>query len=314
MVIQFFGVRGSCPTPISNQEYTDKVLEVIQNTIHLIQKDSIIDLNTIYERLPFHCKKVLGGNTTCLYIQSQDNQHFIFDMGTGIRQLGNQLARQAFSKEGIELHIFMTHTHWDHIQGWPFFKPAYSPYTKIHFYSTIQNLEERLNRQQLEENFPVTLGNMPSLKKFNTLEEFQEVVLGEVKFLPFYLKHPGSCTGYRIHSGKNSIVFATDVEFRKEDFPYIMDLKKKLGNIDVLIIDAQYSFEEAEQKVGWGHTCVQIAVEVAEILEVKKVILTHYEPDHTDKKIYEIIQEDLKNKSHSVEIIPAWEGLRLEFN
>lgn len=309
MEIQFYGVRGSIPTPMLPSEYQEKAWEILRLTQREVLSNPSVSEAEIFSKLPPYLTNVIGGNTTCLSVRSKSDNQFIFDMGTGIRVLGNELAGRAFSgKEILRLNVFMTHTHWDHIQGWPFFKPAYSPNCDFHFYSCIANLEERLNRQQCMENFPITLSMMGSKKTFHRLAEYRETQVQDLFITPFALKHPGSSIGYRISDGKNAILFATDVEFREEE-PQLLDhLKERIGPASVLIVDAQYSQEEADKKIGWGHTSVKMAVKAAESLGVETVILTHFEPDHTDRAIQEIIQTDLSGYHPRVQVKLAKEG------
>lgn len=310
MEFKFYGVRGSCPTPITKEEYHSKVIDIINHGKSMIRERGMeIGSEEIYQSLPSELRQNIGGNTTCLYLKSDEGKHFIFDMGTGIRVLGNDLAPLAFGGDKLKLNILMTHTHWDHIQGWPFFKPAYSPNTEIAFHSCIQNLKERLDRQQNEENFPISFDMMPSRKSFALLEEDREVTIDGLKITPFFLKHPGSCTGYKIEKDDKSLIFATDVEFHKNELHILNEWKQKLGKTDVLIIDAQYSSEEADNKVGWGHTSVKMAVEVAERIGVSEVYLTHFEPDHTDIKVNDIVHEEISDSKHKVKVIQAREGL-----
>jgi phosphoribosyl 1,2-cyclic phosphodiesterase len=312
MELRFYGVRGSCPTPISKEEYREKVVQILHSTKEILQENgSHLTEDEIYKLLPTHLQRNIGGNTTCLCLESKSGERFIFDMGTGLRTLGNELAPIAFGSDQLNLNIFMTHTHWDHIQGWPFFKPAYSPNVNINFYSCIPDLEERLKRQQLTENFPVSLDQMPSQKSFHLLEENQKCQVGDFEIIPFPLKHPGSCTGYRISDGTNAVIFATDVEFREEELATIRRWQELYGEVSVLIIDAQYSTDEAEKKVGWGHTAVRMAVRSAVEMGVKAVVLTHFEPDHTDQVVIDIVNAEIQDYFHNIDVILAYEGLTL---
>ncbi|NCN08656.1 MAG: MBL fold metallo-hydrolase [Leptospira sp.] len=311
MEINFYGVRGSCPTPITAREYKEKVMLILDKASQeWSDTKKKITSEEIYNSLSPTLKRNIGGNTTCLDFISSNGNHFIFDMGTGIRELGNSLAGKAFT-EGLDLSIFMTHTHWDHIQGWPFFKPAYSPKVNINFYSCIKNLQERLERQQWDENFPITLSAMASQKNFHYLEEHQAIQVKDYTLTPFPLMHPGSCTGYQISNGKKSVLFCTDVELRENQLETIQKWNQNSAKCEILIIDAQYSTEESEKKIGWGHTSVSMAVKAAEALGVKKVVLTHFEPDHTDEVAMQIIEDEIKGYEHNVEIIIAYEGLKL---
>ncbi|TGN18927.1 MBL fold metallo-hydrolase [Leptospira idonii] len=295
MKITLFGVRGSLPTPVSKKEQQEKMLKVLKMAKEEWTKDPKgFSEEKFLESLPMPLHQDLGGNTTCVYLEGDAGEKIIFDMGTGMRILGNQLAPLAFSGEEMDINVLVSHTHWDHIQGWPFFKPAYSPTTNIHFYSAIENLEERLIRQQHPENFPITLHQMASKKHFHLWKEFESYPIGNLKVIPFGLRHPGSCTGYRVREGSKYFLFCTDVEYREEDRAHLMQLKPHIAGADLIVIDAQYSTAEAEKKIGWGHTAVGKAVEFAEMMEIKSVVLTHHEPDHDDHEVIRIILDEGK--------------------
>ncbi|MDF3820433.1 MBL fold metallo-hydrolase [Leptospira sp. 96542] len=310
MKITLFGVRGSLPTPVAKAEQREKTLKILKMAREEWKKDpEHFSEESFLDHLTIPYSQDLGGNTTCVYLEGEDGENLIFDMGTGLRVLGNQLAAEAFSGKEMDFHILVSHTHWDHIQGWPFFKPGYSPSCNIHFYSCIENLEERLIRQQHPENFPITLSQMASKKHFHLWKEFQSYALGNLKIIPFGLRHPGSCTGYRVREGNRIFLFCTDVEYREEDREHLMKLKPQIAGADLLVIDAQYSTAEAEKKIGWGHTAVSKAVEFAEMMEIKSVVLTHHEPDHSDGEIVKIILEEAKvAKPGGMQIHIAHEG------
>lgn len=310
MKITLFGVRGSLPTPLSQKEERAKLTQVLQLArAEWAKNPDTFSEEAFLESIPTPFDQHIGGNTTCVYLEGKAGEKLVFDMGTGIRVLGNQLAPLAFSGNPLQLNILVSHTHWDHIQGWPFFKPGYSPTTKIDFFSCIANLEERLVRQQHPENFPISLDQMMSKKEFHLWKEFESYPIGNLKVIPIHLRHPGSCVGYRVREGSKIFLFCTDVEYREEDRDALLELKPHIKGADLLVIDAQYSTEEAEKKVGWGHTSVQKAVEFAEMMEIKKVILTHHEPDHSDIEVVKIIAAEGKPSSpNAIEVVLAKEG------
>ncbi|MDZ4726010.1 MAG: MBL fold metallo-hydrolase [Leptospira sp.] len=311
MKITLFGVRGSLPTPVTKREYQEKLLKILKMAKEEWKKNpNSFSEEDFLHSLPLPLEQDLGGNTTCVYLEGNSGEKLIFDMGTGIRELGNILAPQAFSGKPLDLNILVSHTHWDHIQGWPFFKPGYSPSTNINFYSAISNLEERLVRQQHPENFPITLDQMASKKSFHLWNEFESYPIGDLKVIPISLRHPGSCTGYRVREGDRKFLFCTDVEYREEDREHLLNLKPHIVGSDLLVIDAQYSTAEAEKKIGWGHTAVSKAVEFAEMMEIKSVVLTHHEPDHDDHEVIRIILDEGKAKHpEKTQVMIAREGM-----
>ncbi|NDE62234.1 MAG: MBL fold metallo-hydrolase, partial [Cyclobacteriaceae bacterium] len=219
---------------------------------------------------------------------------------------------QAFGGDGWNLKIFMTHTHWDHTMGWPFFKPAYSPKVNIQFYSCITNLEERLRRQQHPEHFPVPFEAMASKKEFILLENYKSLKTNQLTITPFPLVHPGACTGYKIEEGGKSLLFCTDVEYVLENEDFYNNVLPIIQNCDLLIIDGQYGTEEAIQKKGWGHTSMRAAYAFAARANIKTIVLTHHEPDYSDKQIIELSKKEIPELQPSTKMILAYEGLVVE--
>ncbi|TGM90511.1 MBL fold metallo-hydrolase [Leptospira licerasiae] len=307
MKIKLYGVRGSLPTPLSGSEYREKLEKILESAHREFKhKNGTFSVSAFLQSLSPELLHPVGGNTTCVYVESTNGQKLIIDCGSGMRELGNDLLKEGIAQGG-SIKILVTHTHWDHIQGWPFFKPGYIPNVQVDFYSTISNLKERFDRQQNPENFPITLDEMMSKKTFTLLQRQQTVQIGDFKVTPFLLKHPGNCTGYHIEENGKSFLFCTDVEVREEDLTEFEQLRAKFGRPDMLIIDAQYSSEEADRKIGWGHTSGRLAVRCGEVLGVNKLVLTHHEPDHPDEEIIRMFNQEKQSTALS-EIVLAREA------
>lgn len=297
MKIKLYGVRGSLPTPISELEYQEKIERILEKAQpEILKKGNEFSVSDFVRSLDPLLARPIGGNTTCIYVESSLGSRLVIDCGSGMRVLGNELLRSGIASGG-RISICLTHTHWDHIQGWPFFKPAYIPSVQIDFYSTIANLKERLERQQHPENFPVSFDSMASGKTFTLLEKDKPVRIGDFKVTPFLLRHPGNCTGYHVEENGKSFLFCTDLEVREEGLDEIERLRKEFGKVNLLVIDAQYSSDEAASKIGWGHTAGKIAVRCGEILGVDRLVLTHHEPDHADAEILRIFESEKSGSS-----------------
>lgn len=231
-----------------------------------------------------------GGNTPCIEMRCH-GKRIIFDGGTGLRVLGQQLVKEM----PIEANIFFTHSHWDHIQGFPFFTPAFIKGNTFNIYGKIApngaTMQELLEDQMLHPNFPVPLRVMASSMKFHDVDVTEKIDLGNgVEIEPGILNHPGEATGYRVSWGDEVAVYATDTEHfadRLDD-----SLVHLARNADVLIIDSAYTDEEywskTSPKVGWGHSTWQEAVKVAEAANVKTLVIFHHDPLHDDDKLDEI--------------------------
>ena len=169
MYVKFWGTRGSIPAPISSEDIQSKIQQVLQGAAGLKLADDNV-LNRYLERLPFTLKSTVGGNTPCIEIRSGD-QVLIIDAGSGIRLLGLDLLEQGFAKGHRTADILITHTHWDHIHGLPFFRPAFIPHNRFTFYSPFEDLADRLSRQQQAPFFPVPLTYLSAMLEFETLAE-----------------------------------------------------------------------------------------------------------------------------------------------
>ncbi len=230
-----------------------------------------------------------GGNTSCVEMRCQ-GQRLIFDGGTGIRVLGQYLLKQM----PIEASIFFTHSHWDHIQGFPFFTPAFIKGNLFKIYGKIaptgQTIQDRLEEQMHHPNFPVPLRVMGSCLKFFDVEVPSIIEIGNaVTVESGILNHPGEATGYRVSVGDRSAVYATDTEHFHDHID--QNLVHLARNADVLIMDATYSDEEywsvTNPKTGWGHSTWQEAIKVAEAANVKTLVIFHHDPLRSDDQLDE---------------------------
>jgi phosphoribosyl 1,2-cyclic phosphodiesterase len=245
--IKFYGTRGS--VPVSEREFME-----------------------------------FGGNTTCVFISGIDEGAgaIIMDAGTGIRKLGKDIGTGKV-EAGKEIGLGFTHFHWDHIQGFPFFEPAYNPNSKIQISTAgkrkILNLKDIFSTQMQSIYFPVQLENMGAQIEFEKIET--KVLVGEKGAIVRVadVQHPGGCIGIRFEINNKSVVFCTDVEHSNGIDENVVNLSM---NADVLIHDAQYTDEELKTHKGWGHSSYNQAIEVAVKAKVKQLIITHHDPDHDD--------------------------------
>jgi phosphoribosyl 1,2-cyclic phosphodiesterase/CheY-like chemotaxis protein len=241
-----------------------------------------------------------GGNTSCVELRC-GGEILIFDAGTGIRPLGEALQRE-FEGRSITVHLFISHTHWDHIQGFPFFMPAYQTTSTINVYGPSgqgRPLVKLLRGQMDPDYFPVALGDMGSALRVHEYST-GEFAIGETTVRAHYLNHPGMTLGYRVtHAGK-SVVYATDNEPYRHTLARFgrraetaegfgaqldQDLVRFVAGADLYIGEAQYTDQEYPQKVGWGHSSVSATVEVALQAQVKTLALYHHDPMHTDEVV-----------------------------
>ncbi len=244
--IRFWGVRGSIPTPgVDTVRY--------------------------------------GGNTTCVEVRSGADI-IILDAGTGLRKLGQSLLKE-FKQKPLNLTLLLSHTHWDHIQGMPFFAPIYESRCRLRILGSEgarKGLVDALTGQMESTYFPVPFSKLPSNIEIEELHDFNFAV-GSTLARAQRANHPGVTVGYRLFSPDGIVVFFPDAEPRQGgDDREMIDFVR---DADVLILDSQYDAAEYKKHVGWGHGCVDESVALALKAGVKKLVLFHHDPDHSDRKI-----------------------------
>lgn len=251
-----------------------------------------------------------GGNTSCIEMRV-DGHLLIFDGGTGLRVLGQALLREM----PLNAHMFFTHSHWDHIQGFPFFVPAFIKGNTFKIYGAIapngSTIEQRLNDQMLHPNFPVPLQIMGADLTFYDIAVGETVTVGDVKIENALLNHPGEAVGYRVTYGSRSVAYVTDTEHYRnrldENVLWLAD------NADLMIYDATYTddeyYSEKSSKIGWGHSTWQEAVKAAKAANVKQLVIFHHDPLHTDDFMDQVKEDTARVFPNSV---VAWEGLEID--
>jgi len=235
-----------------------------------------------------------GGDTTCLQVETREGDTIIFDLGTGVRALGNQLVNSANPDK--DLHILLTHAHWDHLMGFPFFKPLYLEDFTFHFHgwSQAQDSVRSLLQQTMKPPFfPVDLHSVAATLDFNE-DDTNEFDVAGLHVQRFPLSHPNGGWGYRLSEGSHSVAFFPDNEFTHPhpDNKGLKDFAKFCDGVDLLIHDAMYLRSEYEQTTkGWGHTVVEDAAKLAHAARAKHLLLWHHEPDRSDAAVDSIVSD-----------------------
>ena len=256
-MVRFWGVRGSIPTP---------------------------GPTTVF----------FGGNTSCVEVRA-DGELIVLDAGSGIRPLGHALGEE-YKDQPINLTLLISHTHWDHIQGFPFFLPAYKPANQVRilgYEGARAGLGATLAGQMESPYFPIALKQMPGNILIEELREMR-FKIGKIQVEACFLNHPGVCVGYRLNTSQGSIVYVPDNEWSVDEDPHKTDsvprridhgLAAFVKDADILIIDAQYDRAEYSEHIGWGHGCVDDVVKLAVAANVKQLYLFHHDPAHDDNHV-----------------------------
>jgi phosphoribosyl 1,2-cyclic phosphodiesterase/ActR/RegA family two-component response regulator len=271
--LKFWGVRGSIPAPGPE-------------TVHY------------------------GGNTSCVEVRV-GGDIIVLDAGTGIRKLGLTLVEE-FKDRPIHLNLLITHTHWDHIQGFPFFLPAYNLNNKVTIYGfegARQGLQSTLSTQMENPYFPISMQQMPGAITIHELKELSFKV-GAIGVKAHFLNHSGVCTGFRLFTPGGSISYLPDVELcqrlrtrwktgadsaRRQEIETVPEEDRNvlefIRDSEVLMIDSQYDAAEYGQHIGWGHSCFEDGVTLAMQGGVRRLFLFHHDPDHTDEQISHMVAQ-----------------------
>ncbi len=339
MKVKIWGARGSTPAPIKPELIREKIISAllgIANTpaaqldeltqailtakpagsfaaeeeYHTSVAQRRLVIEAYLDRLSPLAASTAGGNTPCLEIRS-GNDIFVIDAGSGLRDLGAELMNGPCGEGKGVIHLFFSHPHWDHIQGFPFFRPAFIPGNQIFIYG-VHDMETALRRQQEFISFPISLDYMQATKTFITLTPNQTLDFADLRVRNMRNHHPGDSYSYRFEKGNRALVYASDASY-----PDGMDLHASLSfftDADLLIFDAQFTQRESDEKEDWGHSSSFVGVEMAQQAKVKNLVLFHHAPAFVDQDLEKILEASLKFQQNQypaatpVNILIAQEG------
>ncbi len=325
MKLRFWGTRGSLPATVNESQIRTKIrfaLERVRETgIPEGSLESWID-----ENLPFWVRGSYGTNTTCLEVDNPGGALLIFDAGSGLRDLGSSLIRQGIGRLPQTIHFFMTHLHWDHLQGFPFFAPAYMKGREIIIHTYHAGCEAAFRQQMQAPVFPVPFDLLGAQITFDLQPPLTPYLIEGFEITTFLQRHPGDSYAYRFSKDGQSFVLSTDSEHKADAFRSHYPYLDFVQGTDVLIFDAQYSMADATfSKADWGHSSNVMGVELAARAGVKRLVLCHHDPLRDDESLGEfhlhsdLYREMFLNETHAeglvpgcpAEVILAYDGLEL---
>jgi phosphoribosyl 1,2-cyclic phosphodiesterase len=312
--LSFWGVRGSIPSSPEPSEFDLKILNILKDfSARGIKNER--DIKKYIADLPTETKYFIGSNTSCVHV-SINGTHIIFDAGSGIRRLGEKLMQQEFGHGEGQANIFLSHTHWDHIMGFPYFKPAYKAGNNITIYGVHNSLEQRISTQQEDEYYPVSLSAMGANIDFIQLRKEETTNLNGIQITNKMLNHPGGSFGYRLDYKGKTIVYATDSEYKNLDEERMEKFIEFFSGADALIFDAQFTLDESIEKENWGHSTSLQGVNFAGKANVKHLLLFHHDPSYSEEKLLTILKDARKYADQlyphkTIKISIAREGMEL---
>lgn len=318
MIVTFWGTRGSLPTPLTAAGFRSKARHLLTSA----RPEDISDeraVDAFLDRSPFPHALTFGGNTPCVEITMNDDR-LILDCGTGLRSLGWRIMEE-MGDSGGRIDILQTHTHWDHIMGFPFFAPILSKRFDIHVHGVHPALRERFEAQMDRIHFPVTMDDLASPLEFHQLRGGEDYSLGPFRIGNRGLHHPGGSYAYRIVAGGKSVVFATDGEYHDRSIEGLAPYVDFYRDADLLIFDSMYAtLEQTIEKAYYGHSTAVIGVDLALRAGVKTLALFHHDPESDDSIIAdsqcraEEYRDSLMDEfpGNTLRIISSYDGMRIE--
>jgi phosphoribosyl 1,2-cyclic phosphodiesterase len=315
--VRFWGTRGSIPTATTSAAIKRKLIAALTQAIGRgLDTPEKIEAFVAHE-LPWEVAHTYGGNSSCVQLDAGGDEYVLCDLGSGARAFGNHTLAARAGAPGI-YHVFMSHTHWDHIMGFPFFMPAYIPGNKITIYGCHAWLEEAIRRQQGAPSFPVEWAQLGAEVRFVRLEpDRPHDVLG-YRVTAKRQHHTGDSYGYRFERDGHVVVYSTDSEHKLDDPAIAEAFVAFFRDADVVIFDAQYSLAESITiKEDWGHSSNVVGVELCQRARAKHLVMFHHEPTYDDEKLLAVLAEtrrfeEITRADHAVRVSSAYDGMEID--
>jgi phosphoribosyl 1,2-cyclic phosphodiesterase len=317
MRVRFWGTRGSIPVALTPADIRDKLAQALVAAAGRRFESYGEAYAFARDQLPFSVSHTFGGHTACVEIDSGQDEYFVCDLGSGARAFGaHVLARQGGRPATV--NVFMSHVHWDHIMGFPFFGPAYVPGTTIRIHGCHDVLEQAFRLQQSPPCFPVGFEQLNAHIEFVTLAPGETREIAGMRITPMLQRHAGDSYGYRFEAGGRSVVYSTDSEHKLEDPTETARFVAFFRGADLVVFDAMYSLAEAVSvKADWGHSSNIIGVELCQMAGAKHLMLFHHEPANDDATLDGVLKdgrrlEELTRGGEALRVSAAYDGLEIE--
>ena len=314
MQVTIWGARGSIPTPLLPEQVEKKIIRAITNMPVLDTTDEEMVARYVRSLSPLQ-RGTAGGNTTCIQIQVGPTT-IVVDAGTGIRELAQELMKGPCGQGKGSIYLFFSHPHWDHIQGFPFFLPAYVPGNRIRIYS-VHDLRSALIEQQRSPYFPVLFSEMAATIEYVQIDVNKPLTISDVTVRAICNVHPGKAYSLRFDDRYNSFVVANDAEYKELTDASVRPFIDFCRGADSLLFDAQFTLNEVWQKEDWGHSSALIGVDLARAAGVRKLLLAHHNPYISDQQLEDVVEDALQYQEQRsglprCEVMVAYEGLTLD--
>lgn len=317
MLIRFWGTRGSLPAPLTAPRVEEKVRSALLKSLgkNLASEADVAEFMT--RELDFVTTGCYGGNTSCVEVDIGGDEFVICDFGSGAREFGNRVMSGAEPDKKFVYNVFLSHVHWDHINGFPFFVPAYVPGHRVVIHSCHEHMEMAFRQQHSAPWFPVDFTQLSAEIEFVKLEPDREYSIAGLKVTPKKQYHAGDSYGYRFEANGKSAVFSTDSEHKfgatDEEYGFVEFFR----GADLVIFDAMYTLADAYSiKEDWGHSSNIVGVELAHRAGAKHLCLFHHDPNSDDATLQKILEDTIRfeaisQEGQALKISSAYDGLEI---
>jgi phosphoribosyl 1,2-cyclic phosphodiesterase len=317
MLIRIWGSRGSLPVSLGTAALQEKLVKalVAASGRNLDTEDKARAF--LAGLSDFAVSHTFGGNSPCVQIDTGGGEYVLCDLGTGAREFGNSIFAAHGPQKTHTFHLFLSHLHWDHIMGFPFFAPVYRPGNRIRIYGCHGTLEQAFRAQHSAPSFPIDFDRLPANIEFVQLTPGQRYDIAGMAVTAKAQAHSGGSFGYRFEHGGKSVVYSTDSEHKLEDLQEAEGFAAFFRGADLVIFDAMYSLADAVSvKEDWGHSSNIVGVELCQMAGAKRLCLFHHEPISDDGDIVRIWREtrrleEITRSGPPLEILAAYDGLEI---
>lgn len=286
---KFWGVRGSIPSSLGPYDWSMHIEGMLREFFNSGYKDpSQISKFFASHELPHIAG--YGTATSCVEVTTPKTQ-IIIDGGSGIRGFSEKVMSGTYGRAKGPYHIFLTHFHWDHVLGLPFFAPHFLNGVNIHYYAVQPELEQNIRQVFSKPFFPVPFDSLSAKVHFHVLEPRKTITINDMNITPFRLDHPDPCWGYKVESGGKVYAHCVDTEGTRVTRDELGEDLPLYQNVDLMYFDAQYSFNDLAEKGNWGHSASQVGIEIAFREKIAKVLFAHHDPGATIQQLKEMKQQ-----------------------
>jgi len=315
--VRFWGTRGSIPVALTSADIRDKVALALFKAEGR-RFESVGEAHDFaLKHLDFSLTHTFGGHSPCVELETGAQEYLVCDLGSGARPFGaHVMARQ--SGKPATVNVFMSHVHWDHIMGFPFFGPAYVPGTHIRIHGCHDVIEQAFRLQQAPPCFPVEFSQLAADIEFVKLAPGRPHEFSGIRVTPTPQMHSGESFGYRFEVGGKVVVYTTDSEHKLENRAQTERFVRFFQGADLVVFDAMYSLADAiSVKADWGHSSNIIGVELCQMARAKHLVLFHHEPAYDDATIEGVLREtrrfeELTRGTQPLRISAAYDGLEID--